>query len=488
MPSQRQPVSGPGPAGSARPTGSTGPSVDDPVVCAASEVIGGPLGRHAAEPSPRPLPAGPVLVLAATAVLAAAVALRVPCRSTGWSSPGQFTHACYSEVAARVASGTVADQPPGAALLTAALARATSSASSPVTAAFDASVLLTGVALVVAVLALVLLTAARGRPWDAAALALSPVVLVSGLVSLELVAVAGVALGLLAWCRWRPAASGAALAAAAALDPLALVVLATTWAAALLARRAPAALASAAGAAALLAAVGVAWWITGLAGQALGDPGGPVATAAAVATAWVPGWGGQPGYGSVWLLPDLALPSGTDGPAGAGGGVLPGAVLRAGAVLALVVVGVGVAVLGRRWARATGPDALLAATPALALVAAVGVLVTSPTVPVQSALLFLPLVAASGLAWRDHLPWALVEAAAATTTWLYIYGQSETARGAEPWVYAVALIARSLALGWLALAAVRRVQQRAGARADGGAPVDDGGLPVPPPVVLAAAR
>ncbi len=441
------------------------PSADDALVRAASEVVGGPLGRHAAPRALRSSPAGPLLVLGGTAVLVLSALTRSHCRATDWASPDQFTHACYSDVASRVASGTIAEQPPGAALLTRALAAATASPR----AAFDLSVLVAGASLAVAVVALVLLArpvpAAAGlaptarRPWSAAALALSPVLLVSGLVSLELVAVAGVALGLLAWARGRPAASGAALGLAATVDPLALAVLGATWVAAVVARRGSLAAASVVASLLALGAVGALWRVSGLAAEALAlrTGGGALGAARAVAASWVPGWGGEPGYGSAWLLPSLPSGSSLD---------VPGWLVVAGAALGTAAAAAAVVVLARRWA-ALGPAAVLARAPALGLVAAVGALVVAPTVPVQSSLLLLPLVAASGLPWRDHLPWAVLDAAATTTTWLYIYGQQVPDRGAEPWVYALLLCLRLLATAWLAVAVVRQHRPPAPAAAEG---------------------
>ncbi len=457
------------------------PTTEDAVVRAASEVLGGPLGRHAAPRRAAP-PAAPVLVLAGTGVLGLAALLHSPCRATDWASPGQFTHACYSDVASRVASGTLADSPPGAALATQVLAALAPSARG----AFDASVLLAVAALAVAVAALVLLS--RHRPWDAAALALSPVLLVAGLVSLELLAVAALALGLLARARARPAAAGALLAAAATVDPLALAVLPATWLAELArprGQRAGPVVLSAGAAALTLAAVGALWALLGPPLPALSAATGPLDAARALVAAWAPGWAGDPGYGSLWLLPGL--------PEGASG--LPGALVVALAGAGAAATGVLVVVLARRWASgapgaASGGAPDLA--PPLALVALAGAVVTAPAVPVQSSLLLLPLVAACGLRWSEHLPWALVDAAAGTVTWLYIYGQQVPARGAEPWVYALLLVARLAAVAWLALAAVRRHERRGprGVRSPAApaGPVDDGPAPATPPVVLTPAR
>lgn len=464
-------------ATTALPPGSADRPDVDPVVRAASAVVGGPPGRYAA-PGPGVL-GPPLLCLGVVVAMVGAVLTRAHCRTTGWASPDQLVHACYSDVATRVASSTVADQPPGAAVVTAALLRAVGGAQPRPVVVFDAAAVACTVAAVVAVLALLALLRPRGRDGAvvaASALALSPVVVVSGLVSLELLAVAGVALGLLARSRGRHALAGAVLALAASVDPLAAVVAAALWLVALAgpdrrrrlrAEVVPGLL----GAAAATAAVVGAWALAGLPGLP-----GPLV--------WVPDWGPRAGYGSVWLVP--ALPGST--------GALPGWVVVAGAVAGTVATAAVVVVLARDRARdrarsGAAGDVLGGAAraggadpgPALALLAVAGVAVTAPALPVQSSLLLLPLVVACALPWRVHLPWAVVEVVAATTTWLYLYGQQVPARGADPWVYAVVLLARLAAVLALAVAAVRADARRLRAAPSPGA------LSAPPPGATAPA-
>src|SRR4051794_16866188 len=72
------------------------PSRNDPVVRAASTVIGGPAGRRLASATGF-WRAVPVLVLLAAAVLSFGIVQKEHCRAQGWSSPGPFWHACYSD-------------------------------------------------------------------------------------------------------------------------------------------------------------------------------------------------------------------------------------------------------------------------------------------------------------------------------------------------------------------------------------------------------
>ncbi len=484
-----------GPAPAAAPAslaaGTAAAPRTDPVVAAAAVVLGGARGRYAAPPRRGDAWAGPVLALTATLAVAAAVLVRSHCRATLWASPDQLVHACYSDVASRVASGTVAAQPPGAALVTDALAAATSLVGSSagagedaVVVTFDLAAVLSALALALAALALVALTREGGRPWAASAMVLSPLVVVSGLVSLELLAVAGVAAGLLAHARGAPALQGALLAAAAAVDPLAAVVLLALWIATLAPRAARvdggvrAVAASAAAALATVVGIGAAWGLSGLAadagrsaGTADAAPDGGTWVVAGVPVldavrAWAPDWGPVAGYGSPWVLP--AVPGGP--------GALPGLVVVCGAVAGTVAAAVVVGVLARRWApvsRLPASDlprsdrrgsARLAsrhltpprlAPPRLALVAVALVMMTAPALPLQSSLLLLPLVVAAGLPWRVTLPWALVECVAGVTTWLYLYGQEVPARGADPWTYVVVVVVRLAAVAVLAAWALR---------------------------------
>jgi len=90
----------------------------------------------------------------------------------------------------------------------------------------------------------------------------------------------------------------------------------------------------------------------------------------------------------------------------------------------------------------------------LVLLLVVGVLVVGVAIPVQASLLVLAFAALALPSWRDLLLWGAVEAAYATGTWFYLYAQSEPSRGLPPWAYAMLLVARVAALGWLAWRAV----------------------------------
>ncbi len=446
----------------AEPTGpAVVPSRTDPVVRAASGVLGGPVGDHAGGTAGGgaarggPWRAAPVLALAAVVPVALAALTRAHCRSTGWASPDQFVHACYSDVPAMVANSGASGQPP----TTAVLLRALDLAATTPRGAFDLAVLLGALAMAVATLCVV--RTREQSPWDAALVALSPVVVTAGLVSVDLVAVALVASALLALHRHRPAVAGALLGLAAGVRPAVALVLVAVWLVVLVGRR------EQARAAARDAARGPAGAPEG-GRRALGVLDALAASASAVLAAglvtlaarvgtptqtggsrWWDGSGGA-GYGAVWLLPGLdgKLPSGAP---------LPWSALPAGAVSALAAGGLVVVLLlgAAAAARTVGrePTARLAA---VALVLVAGGLAVSPSVPVQATLVVLPLAAVAVPRWRDHLPWAVAECAYATGTWLYLYStSSEDGRGLPAGGYGVLLVLRLATLAWLAVQGVR---------------------------------
>jgi hypothetical protein len=87
--------------------------------------------------------------------------------------------------------------------------------------------------------------------------------------------------------------------------------------------------------------------------------------------------------------------------------------------------------------------------PVVALMLLCGLLLVSPAVPVQAAIWVLPLLALSLPSWRLMLVWAGVEVGYSSMTWLYLYGQTVSARGAPAWLYLLLLFARIGVLVWL---------------------------------------
>ncbi|MFC3689115.1 hypothetical protein [Aquipuribacter hungaricus] len=428
---------------------SAAPTREDAVARWASPLLGGPAGRRRAEPGHPWWSPARVLVLLAGLTTALAVVRAQHCRAVGWTSPGQFVHTCYSDVA--VLHGTLGGTPRAllgldpatpdglgqpalttylGALLAAlvapaeALARRVAPAAEGVSAGtrvyFDLYAVLACLALVAAVLAVVRLSGRR--PWDATLLALSPVVVLSGLVSFDLLGVALGVVGVAAWARGHPLLAGVVLGlAVSARLHVVLVLLALV----LLAVRA-----GAVRHVALVCSSAAFTWAAVNLPLAVLSPQAWTAPA----RGW---WGAEPGYGSLLLLPRLAVDEQVAGvraltatQASVVSAVLTGAVLLAVAV----------------WVLACPRAPRL---PLVVLVLLVGTLLVAKTVPVQASLWLLPWAALAVPVWRDHLWWWAAEALYVVAVWEYLVGLSTTDRALPPGFYAVLLVARLAALAWL---------------------------------------
>src|SRR6478672_11402832 len=395
--------------------------LDDPVVRAASEVVGGPRGRYAAA---RELPwiLTAALLSALTAVTAGlAVLLRVPCLRTGFSGDTQFWSACYADlptayrdanvkagVAAYLQGGDgapVTGQPPLTGLVLTAVASLTPDNGSLATRAvwYFAlwSVLLT--LLLLAVVWLVASSAAR--PFSAAHVALSPVVVLAGFISADLLGVALASAGMWAWSRRNPTLAGVLLGLAIGARSYPVLILVAI---ALLCVRSGRLreMGRVVGYALLtFGALLSGLWL--LNSEAAASPYQQWASAGA-------------GYGSPWLLPQLA-----------------GHALPAGAVTALAVVG---------WLVALVAGAVLALSSA-----------RRPTIAEVS---LVPLVAWCALQWRDHLIWAGAEALNFVAVWLTIAATTVPDRGLPPAWYAFFSMLRVVAVLWLVAVVWLRARDR----------------------------
>ncbi len=240
------------------------PTLDDPVVAALSESVGGPIGTRAGN-HPWWTPVRVILALTAL-TFALGMVQKAPCYDTSWQD-GQlrYSHMCYSDlpylytgrgfaelnwpysddeqVRARY---EVMEYPVGisywawgSAWVTHLLSGApdlTPRYGQPVDTVgglpevveemkLFVVVNAVGLGLVTLLAAWFLAGASPGRPWDAAAFALSPALALSGLVNWDLLAVALVAGALWAWARDRPALAGVmiGLGTATKLYPLFLL-------------------------------------------------------------------------------------------------------------------------------------------------------------------------------------------------------------------------------------------------------------------------
>ncbi len=202
------------------------------MVAQASEAVGGPWGRHAV--TGRALFWTPFRVCLAFAglVLSMAWIKQAPCAAGDWSGSKQYTHFCYSDAVPLFGSygldtGAVPylDATVEYPVLTGGLMALVAAAARVYDGAAEAVGLLPDVppvqsyyvltCLVLSACALVLVRAVLGlagrRPWDAAMIGLSPLLLFHAFTNWDLLAVALATLGLAAWARSRPVLAGVLL-------------------------------------------------------------------------------------------------------------------------------------------------------------------------------------------------------------------------------------------------------------------------------------
>jgi hypothetical protein len=393
--------------------------------------FGGPRGRYA-------VPARPGAGLAVLAVLAAlpvafAVLRQRHCLQEGWGGAAPLWRACYSDLVTSVQtaglgrglpaylSGEVTlDQPVLSGSVMSLVAALVPGGDLLATQRWYV-VVWAALATALVALTAVLVATTRGHRPDPLQVVLSPVVALTVLLAPDLLGVALATAGIWAWSRRRPALAGVLLGLGVAARTYPLLVVAVLVLDALRSRRERDVPPLLLGGAAALAAVAAPFLVA--APEVLGR-------------AWSTWFGAPAGLGSPWYLPTLA------------GVPLPGAVVTGLAVVGWVValVAAGVLALGAPRAPRVGP---------VALVAVAVVLVTGSAFPVQASLWLVPLVAVSGLRWRDHLVWAAAEAVHFVAVWLYVGGLGAADRALPPGWYAVALLARVAAVMWLARCAWR---------------------------------
>jgi uncharacterized membrane protein len=222
------------------------PTWTDPVIAQASELVGGPWGRHAV--TGRALFWTPlrVCLLFTVLVLALAWVKQAPCADGNWTGSKQYTHFCYSDTVPLFGlRGLDAGRVPyldspleypvltgGFMELAAVLARgydglAATVGSLPSVVPVESYYVVT--CLLLSVCALLVTRSVLGlagrRPWDAAMVGLSPLLFVHSFTNWDLFAVALASLGMWAWARRHPVLAGVliGLGAAAKLYPVLLL-------------------------------------------------------------------------------------------------------------------------------------------------------------------------------------------------------------------------------------------------------------------------
>lgn len=389
--------------------------------------IGGPRGARARPAGRRPARArlAPVVLLLGLPLLVAALR-QSACAAGGWSGPEPVWRQCaaplYSSLGdAGAGRGLLAylagDVPLEVPVVPAAVTTLLASLAPGQGLTQQRGVLVLWALLAAVVLAVlvVLVGTVRGTPGaDPVALALSPVLALSVLLSTDLVPAALATAAVWAWSRRRPGLAGALAGLAVLGGRPALVVLLA------MAVLPPAGVRAATRRLLGAAALTVVLVVGPVAALDLGLLVRPV-------TAW---WTGGSGVGSPWLLPTLAgRPLDATHVAVVG---LLGTLLAAGLVLLLA-------------SRRPAPPVAR-----VSLVGLVVVLVTGPVLPVHAAVWLVPFVALAGVPWRDHLVWAGAEAVHAVAWYSWLAARSDPTHGLPAGWYAAALALRLLALGRLA--------------------------------------
>jgi uncharacterized membrane protein len=260
--------------------------------------------------------------------------------------------------------------------------------------------------------------ASPGRPWDAMAFALSPTLMVSGLVNWDLLAVLFTAGALWAWAREKPLLAGVlvGLGVAAKLYPLFLLgafLVDVLWR-----RRADLWARAVVGATATWVLVNLPALLSG-------------------ASAWKVFWSFNSArgadLGSLWLMADqLGLHSSAHQ-----------INVVSGIVFGLACV--GILVLGLR-----APERPRVAQIAFLVVAAF--LVVNKVYSPQYVLWLLPLAVLARPRWRDLLIWQACELAYFAAVWIYLGGWLAPSSGEDPTAYQLAIVVR--VVGELYLVAV----------------------------------
>ncbi|MBE0008515.1 MULTISPECIES: glycosyltransferase family 87 protein [unclassified Arthrobacter] len=382
-----------------RPVRISVPSRADSLLRKFTELVGGPLGRRT---SPGVIDPGVfsverVLVLLTTGAAVIAILLKNPCRIAGWASPGQYYMACQSqwpEAFVSLESGTSFLQL-GHSALTGALAGATAQLV-PLGSTlryYDQHSVLAVAAWLVTVYATVRMT--NRRPWDAAMVAVAPMIIVAGFLGWDLWAAMFASLGMLAFARGGFSRAGIFLGLGTAVAGYPVLIFAAM---ALLALRT-----RLVGGAAMTGAVLAATWLATNLPFALLD-----------ARAWSAHFTSllsrDADYSSIWFAYNSLA-------ARAGGRELDATFTTVASGLLTVVLCTGIAVLTLRTHR----------RPRLAQVALllVGVLILagkgySP----QHTIWLVPLVALAYPKWRTFLVWQLLEVAHWWTLMMYLGKES----------------------------------------------------------------
>ncbi|MER5716596.1 glycosyltransferase 87 family protein [Streptomyces sp. NPDC002132] len=382
------------------------PTQDDEIAKAGSELIGGPLGRHALTGMSWLTPVR-VIALVAIGMFALGLVQKAPCYDGGWfyGASSQYTHACYSDIphlyAGRgFADGLVPyfDKLPGDMtyleypVLTGVFMEVASwlTPGSGTVQHQEQWYWMVNAGMLMACAAVIAVCVTRTharRPWDGLLVALAPAFALTATINWDLLAVALTAAAMLMWSRSRPLAFGVllGLATAAKLYPVFLLgpLLVLCWRAGKWRAYATA-----------VAGALVAWLVVNL----------PVMLFAFDGWSKFYTFSQERGvdFGSFWLI----LAQNSKDP------------LTTGSVNTLATALVGVSFLGVAWLTLTAPRRPRFAQLAFLMVAAF--ILTNKVYSPQYVLWLVPLAALARPKWRDFLIWQVSEVVYFLGIWMYL--------------------------------------------------------------------
>lgn len=444
------------------------PTVDDPVVASLSDGVGGPVGTRAGR-HPWWTPVRVILALTAI-VMALGMLQKGNCYEDTWGDPqARYTHMCYSDLPylytgrgfaelnwpydddEQVRSRfEVMEYPVGISYWAYATAqvthwlngspdvdarnnRSTGDVAATVDVQREKRIFVIVNALGFAVLALLSAWLLAGvnprRPWDAAAFALSPALLLTGLVNWDLVAVVFVAAALWAWARDRPVLTGVLIGLGTAVKLYPLFLLGGILVICLRQKRVRDFTVATLGAAG-------AWLVANLPAYVSGPE------------QWKVFWSFNSDrgadLGSVWLVAQQALDR-----AGHAFAFEPHTI-NVGSWLFFGAWCVGVLALGLR-----APSTPRLAQLGFLIVA--GFLLVNKVYSPQYVLWLLPLAVIARPRWRDLLIWQAGEVIYFAAVWWYLGGLLAPASGGDPGFYWAATLIRVAAELYLVTMVVRDI-------------------------------
>ncbi len=418
------------------------PTREDPLLAAGSELIGGPTGRHRRL---RPIWWIPLRVLVVLTALGYACGIWIgsACRSSNWISPERYEHLCYTDIHPFYTLQGLADGAfpyvqlspahPGvdapvlvgmfmevSSLLTHWLTSLRPGADAA-SLFFDINVVLLFIPLLLAVIATAL--AARNRPWDAAMVALAPMIILASRINWDLLAVALVALALLQLSRSRVLAAGILLGAAMSAAHYPVVILIALALLALRTRQWPAT-------GRLVLAAVVSWLVINLPFMLMNYEGW-----SAIYRKFVDA---LPDLGSMWFAIQQW-----------GGPELSAGQVNLAALLLFLAALAGIAAIVLQ-----APQPPRAASVIFLVVAAY--VITSKGFAPQFGLWLIPLAVLARPRWRDFLIWQAAEVVYFVSVWWFLAGyQVDGAKGLPAEWYALATFVHIAGTGCFAVMVIR---------------------------------